>query len=251
MRYFAPNIPTNKHCFFDKNGGVSRGIYDSLNMSIRSQDKTDNVLKNLNIAMHYYDKNLSNLNILKQGTTNNAIYVAAPERYQTFADGAVTDKKDIVLAIRTADCAPVLFYDKEHQIIGAAHAGWRGALTGIMENTLDLMISHGAKTENIAAAIGPCLQKESFECQKDMYDQFIQTNPNYQKFFSFKDNSHWLFDAEKFCYERLQKYGLKNITVSGINTYTDTNYFSYRRNCHQNLIAVPFDYPTHLSTIML
>lgn len=251
MSYFAPNIPISNHCFFDRHGGTSQGIYDSLNMSIRSQDTPDNVWQNLNIAMHYYNKDLSNLNILKQGTTNKAIYIASPERYQTFADGAVTDKKGIVLAIRTADCAPVLFYDKEHQIIGVAHAGWRGALSGILENTLDIMLSLGAKPKTIAAAIGPCLQKESFECQKDMYDKFMQTESSYKKFFYPQDKTHWLFDAEKFCCERLLKYGLQNITTSGINTYTDTNYFSYRRNCHQNLIAVPFDYPTHLSTIML
>ena len=251
MSYFAPNIPLEKHCFFDRHGGVSKGIYDSLNMSICSQDDRENVLQNLNITAHYYTKDLSNLNIIKQGTTNKAIYIASPERYKTFADGAVTDQKNIILAIRTADCAPILFYDSNHQVIGVAHAGWRGALRGIIENTLDLMLSHGAKKQDIVAAIGPCLQKQSFECQQDMLQEFLTHNKEYGKFFTPADKKHWLFDAENFCTYRLKEYGISNISASHINTYTDENYFSYRRNCHQNLISVPFDYPTHLSTIML
>lgn len=251
MSYFAPNIPLEKHCFFDRHGGVSKGIYDSLNMSIRSQDDRENVLQNLNITAQYYAKDLSNLNIIKQGVSNKAIYVATPEQYKTFADGAVTDQKNIILAIRTADCAPILFYDSKNQVIGVAHAGWRGALRGIIENTLDLMLSHGAQKQDIAAAIGPCLQKQSFACQNDMLQEFLTYDNEYKKFFTPSDETHWLFDAQNFCISRLKKYGIKNISASDINTYTDENYFSYRRNCHQNLISVPFDYPTHLSTIML
>ena len=251
MSYTADNLPQNKHYFFDRHGGVSRGKYASLNASLHSLDVCDNIFKNLEIAANHYRQPLQNLAILTQGVSNHAVYVAQPSQYQISADGMVTNKSDIILALRTADCAPILFYDHKNKIIGAAHAGWRGALHGIIENTLNLMLSLGAEKKHIAAAVGPCLQKISFFCQKDMYQEFLQTDSLYQKFFTIQDDIHWLFDAEKFCVHRLHEYGIESIEASGINTYTDENYFSYRRSCHQNLVTVPRDFPSHLSTIML
>ena len=251
MSFCAPNIPADKHLFFDRFGGVSTGKYDSLNASLHSLDKRENIFQNLDIAAHRFGYRLEDLTILKQGTCAEAVYIDTPERYARFADGMVTDKKNIILAIRTADCAPIIFYDKQQHIIGAAHAGWRGALRGIIENTLDLMLSLGAQKQTIAAAIGPCLQKNSFECQDDMRHEFLQINSDYADFFTPKDDKHWLFDAENFCIHRLQTYGITNIAASHIDTYTDTDYFSYRRNCHRQLISAPKDYPSHLSTIIL
>lgn len=251
MSYTAINLPANKHYFFDRHGGVSDGKYASLNASLRSLDSKENVFKNLKIAAAHYHQPLQNLTILVQGVSNHAVYIDQPSQYKLSADGMVTDKPGIILALRTADCAPLLFYDEKHQIIGAAHAGWRGVLRGVIENTLDLMLSLGAEKQHIAVAIGPCLQKNSFACQADMYQEFIRTDKNYQQFFAIQDDLHWLFDAEKFCIHRLKTYGITNIVASGINTYTDDDYFSYRRNCHQNLVSVPLDFPSHLSTIML
>lgn len=251
MNYSAPNIPQHKHRFFSRHGGVSGGKYESLNASLRSQDDTRNIYHNLEIAAETFGKTLTDLNILTQGVSNKAVYISQASRFDITADGAVTDKEGIILAIRTADCAPILFYDAEHQIIGAAHAGWRGALRGIIENTLDLMLSLGAEKNKIAAAVGPCLQQPSFECRQDMLEEFLATDSVYQKFFTTHGNEQWLFDAEKFCIHRLRKYGISNICASGIDTYTDNNYFSYRRYCHQRLISVARDFPTHLSTIIL
>jgi len=251
MSYSASNLPKEKHYFFDRHGGVSSGKYASLNASLRSLDTRENVFKNLEIVAAHYHQPLQNLNILIQGISSQAVYVEHPTQYKISADGMVTDKPNVILALRTADCAPILFYDDKNKIIGAAHAGWRGALRGIIENTLDLMISLGAEKQHIAAVIGPCLQKNSFACQSDMYREFLSADKNYQQFFTVQDDLHWLFDAEKFCVHRLNIYGIQNVQTSGINTYTDENYFSYRRNCHQNLVSAPLDFPSHLSTIML
>lgn len=251
MNYYAPNLPYSKHRFFTKRGGVSQGKYKALNASINSQDSNENIFNNLNLAAGYFGKTLKDLNILTQGISNQAIYISSPQQFMQKADGAVTDKSGIILALRTADCAPILFYDNHNEVIGVAHAGWRGALYGIIENTLDLMISRGAEKNKIAAAIGPCLQKKSFECQADMRQQFINIDPKYQRFFRKKDSKHWLFDAEKFCIHRLRKYGIQDICTSGIDTYNDSDYFSYRRSCHKHEVTVPLDFPSHLSTIML
>lgn len=250
MSYTAPNIPDNKHFFFDRHGGVSTGKYASLNASIKSQDNRENIFQNLSLAAQHYNQPMQNLAILIQGVSNKAVYIDQPSQYEITADGMVTDKPEIILALRTADCAPVLFWDQKNNVIGAAHAGWRGALRGIIENTLDIMLQHGADKNNICAAIGPCLQYSSFICQQDMLQEFINTETKYQQFFT-PCPEGFLFDAENFIIQRLKKYGISNISASGINTYTDENYFSYRRNCHRNLIPVPLDFPTHLSTITL
>lgn len=251
MIYFAPNIPHSKHRFFTKHGGYSSEKYQGLNASINSLDSKININNNLQFVAEHFNKNLNNLNILTQGISNKAVYISSPQQFKEKADGAVTDKKEIILAIRTADCAPILFYDSHNQIIGAAHAGWRGALYGIIENTLKLMISIGADKTKISAAIGPCLQKPSFECRNDMLQEFLSINKKYKRFFKKKNNQQWLFDAEKFCVHRLKQFGIKDICTSKIDTYQDTDYFSYRRNCHNNLITSPLDFPTHLSTITL
>ena len=237
MTWTAPNLPADKHLFFDRHGGVSTGKYASLNCSIKSEDSKENILQNLALAAAHYNLPLEKLTLLKQGISNKAVFITQAERYQQFADGMVTTTPGIILAIRTADCCPILFYDKTQQIIGAAHAGWRGALRGIIENTLELMLKHGARKENISAAVGPCLQQASFECQADMRDEFMHSDSAAEHFFiPGKDNNHFQFDLEKYVISRLQNFGLTNISASGINTYQDENYFSFRRNTHRRLL---------------
>lgn len=253
MSYTASNIPTEKHCFFGRQGGVSGGIYCSLNVNLKSNDQQNHVLKNLDVIAAYYKLERSKLLLINQGITGHAEYTNEISQHKITADGIVTDKSGIILCIGTADCAPILFYDKEHHIIGAAHAGWRGALKNIAENTLDVMLKHGARKANIHAAIGPCLQQQSFEVGRDMLEEFINVNPDNAKWFTAgRDLQHFQFDMEGYLVEKLKKYGLTNITKSGIDTYTsEDSYFSFRRNTHQGLINSPKDFPTHLSTIML
>ena len=252
MSYGAPNLPADKHFFFDRHGGVSAGKYASLNGSIKSDDDRENVLKNFALAAAHYHLPFERLAIVRQGTTNHAVFISQPERWQQFADGMVTDIPGIILTLRTADCCPVLFYDARNRIIGAAHAGWRGALYGIIENTLQLMLEHGAEKANIAAALGPCLQQQSFECRSDMRNEFLRQDTSFEQFFiPASNNGCFRFDLEAFVIRRLQNFGLTDISASSIDTYRSEDYFSYRRNTHRGLLNSRYDYPTHLSTITL
>lgn len=251
MSYFAPNIPFDKHCFFGRNGGESQGRFASLNCNLRGSDSIQNVFKNFEIITSYYHLTKNNLCTIRQGFSNQAIYVNEPSLFQLDADGLVTDQADLILGITTADCTPVLFADYTNGIIGAAHGGWRSALHGILENTLDLMLQKGAELELIRVAIGPCLQQVSFEAGPDMYEEFIQNNSANQQFFTPQGN-RYLFDLEGFILSRLQNCGLKDISTSSIDTYqNEAEYFSFRRDTHRKLVPSPSDFPNQLSTIIL
>ncbi|MFV0626225.1 MAG: peptidoglycan editing factor PgeF [Alphaproteobacteria bacterium] len=250
MIYKAQNLPQDKHAFFGSNGGVSTGTYTSLNTNDFSLDDKNNVSKNYQIIGEHLGLSKENLCLQRQGVSNIANYVTETGFYQTTGDGLVTDKKNVILCLRTADCAPVLLADWENGIVGAAHAGWRGALRGVIENTINLMIEKGAKIENISAAVGPCLLEKSFDAGQDMVDQFAEKNADFVKYFKpFQDK--FKFDSKSFILDVLKKYPLKSTTFSDIDTYTDKNYFSYRRSGHNQEIKQQNDFPTQLSTIKL
>ncbi|MDR1025778.1 MAG: laccase domain-containing protein [Lactobacillus sp.] len=213
MNYFAPNLPKDKHCFYDKDEAFSNG-------------------------------SPANLVALEQKFhTDKAVYVDAPTFKEIVADGSVTKNPNLLISVRTADCVPLLYADYKNGVIGASHGGWRGALNGVIENTLDLMIENGASKDNIAAAIGPCLQKPNFETRQDMYNLFVEKDPSFSKYFEKKDAEHYLFDIEQFVYDKLTRYGITNISRSGIDTYTSSDRHSYRRNCHQKYCeGVPVQY---------
>lgn len=253
MSYFAPNLPPEKHCFFGRSGGISTGRFASLNCNIRSTDSSDNIYRNLDIIGNRYGTDRGSLCLVNQGITNHAAYISHPSLYAFKADGLVTDIPGLVLGIKTADCAPVLLADYKNGIIAAAHAGWRGALRGILANTVKIMLEHGADISSIRAAVGPCLQQHSFEAGEDMYEEFIHQNPDYGKFFTPQKNTgRFRFDLEAFVIFRLEKLGIKNISASHIDTYTDEDgYFSFRRDTHRKLTTLAGDFPNHLSTITL
>lgn len=182
MSWNAPNLPADKHRFFDRHGGVSNGRYESLNVNRKSADAPENIRQNINIAAGAFGMTAADAAFPCQGVTGHAEYTDAPSLHRIEADGLVTDRPGILLGITTADCAPVLFADFKNGVIGAAHAGWRGAVRGIMENTLALMLQHGAELKHIAAAVGPCLQKNSFETRTDMLSEFLAQDPENQSF---------------------------------------------------------------------
>ncbi len=253
MSYRAPNLPAENHCFFGAKGGVSSGIYASLNTSLKSDDKPENVQRNLEIAAAGVGLHKEDLLLLNQGVSNKAVYVTAASQCMIEADGAVTDKPGIGLCIRTADCAPVLMGDFENGVIGAAHAGWRGAFKGIIENTLELMIAKGAELKNIRAAVGPCIGQKSYEVDRSFYGQFEEVDSGFAKYFipSLKAE-HYLFDLEQFCVDRLKNCGVESILASGLDTYAlEDDYFSFRRNTHRQLIHAPKCFPVELSCIVL
>lgn len=250
--YNAPNLPTVKHAFFGRTGGFSHGINTSLNFNYRGSDKPENLERNLNVVAAYYGLSGKQVLRLRQAHTAKAVYVDKPSQYQVEADGAVTDKRGIILGITTADCIPVLLADYANGIIGAAHAGWRGALGGVVENTLKIMLEYGAKLENIAVATGPCLQKQNFEAKDDMRNLFLEQSAENAVFFTATDEGTYLCDLEQYIKHRLQLVGVNDISLSGIDTYAnEKQYFSYRRFCHRNQIKQQGDFGIELSTICL
>lgn len=253
MKYFAPNILPHYHCFFGADGGVSQGLYQSLNTNFKSQDSKENIGKNLEIISAYYHLPKANLLLINQGVSGHAEFAEEASQYQITADGIVTATPDIILGIGTADCAPVLFFDEVDGVIGAAHAGWRGALRGVIENTVKIMLEHGARAENIHAAIGPCLQQPSFECMDDMRQEFLQNDAdNFRWFEKGVDNQHFQFNLEGYIVHKLERLNIDSISASGIDTFEAKGaFFSYRRNCKLGLVKIPKDFPTQLSTIKL
>lgn len=248
MSWQASNLCSEKHCFFGSQGGCSEGFYVGLNVNTKSDDDPAAVRRNLQTAAARLGLNYENLHLLNQGVSNRVEYVDQASQDVVTADGAVTTRPDVVLCIRTADCAPVLLADYKHGVIGAAHAGWRGALAGVIENTVDLMCQKGAATDCIAAAVGPCIGQQSYEVDQAFYEAFAR--PEY--FVKGAREGHYLFNLEAFCIDRLKACGIGNIVASGIDTYAEAGkYYSFRRFTHQGLIKKPKCFPTELSAIVL
>ena len=253
MAYKAHNLISEKHCFFGAEGGVSSGKYASLNTNLKSRDSTENVRRNFEIIAEHFGCTLSNMCTVRQSVSKVAVLLNSPSFMQIAADGIVTKNPDLLIGIKTADCTPVLLADYKNGVIGAAHAGWRGACAGIVESTVQLMIDNGAEPQSIAAAIGPFLQKKSFDCKDDMVKTFLAQSAENNKYFSRKENGlGYLFDMGKYVEDKLKRLGVKNIVNSGIDTYADEKgYFSFRRNTHRRLIEEQYDYPTQYSCIKL
>jgi len=152
------------------------------------------------------------------------------------ADGHVTTNKNIILAIKTADCVPVLFHDSTNGVIGACHAGWRGALAGITISTVQKMIESGAQIANIEAIIGPCIQQVSYEVDDNFYKNFLAEDDKNKTFFIESSRAgHYMFDLPGYVIKKLQADGIKNIFNSSIDTYKEKDkFFSYRRNTLKN-----------------
>lgn len=251
MSYRAQNLPADKHCFFGTEGGVSVGIYASLNTNLSSRDDRANILRNFERIAAHFKMQRQNMATVRQNVSDIAVWVQAPTWFETAADAMATNNPDILLGIKTADCAPVLLADYQNGVIGAAHAGWRGAAKGVIENTVALMMARGAKVQNIAAAIGPCIQQKSYEVKADMRDVLLAQNADNARFFTTQDGQNFYFDLSGFAVAKLRDLGIENIDVSPIDTYSDTGYFSFRRNTHSGLIKAPKDYPTQFSCIRL
>lgn len=248
----ATNLPADKHCFFGADGGNSTGFYATLNVNTKSDDERKNIEANLMTAANHLKLNKENLHLLNQGVSANVEYVEKASWDEMWADGVVTDKPNVALCIRTADCAPVLMADYKKGVIGAAHAGWRGAFAGVIENTVNLMLQKGAVVENIVAAVGPCIGQESYEVDETFYAQFVAYNSDFAKYFKPGNAEHYWFDLERFCVAKLKNCGIKNIECSRIDTYKETQkYYSFRRFTHQNLVKKPKCFPTELSAIVL
>jgi hypothetical protein len=233
------------HGFLGRTGGVSGGIFASLNVGLGSADDRDAVLENRRRAAAALGE--VRLATLHQVHSAEVVHVTEPfaDDARPAADALVTATPGLALGILTADCAPVLFADVEAGVVGAAHAGWKGALGGVLENTVAAMEALGADRSRIAAAIGPCIARRSYEVDAAFHARFTATDPAYDAFFTPGREGRFQFDLEGFCTARLAA-ALTRIDALGEDTYAQPDrFFSYRRTTH----AGEPDYGRQLSLI--
>ncbi|HEY1411601.1 MAG TPA: peptidoglycan editing factor PgeF [Rhodopila sp.] len=226
------------HGFFTRRGGVSKGAYASLNCSISSQDDRENVLENRARAAQAIGAVPARLLGLTQVHGIHVVTVIEPWEAGNGAkaDAMVTDRPGLALGIVTADCAPVLFADSGGGIVGAAHAGWRGAVTGVLEATVAAMIALGASADAITAAIGPCIAQASYEVGPDLRDAVLARASSDSVFFvPGQREDRWQFDLPGYCAARLRAAGVGHIIVTGFDTLAqEDRFFSHRRRTLNN-----------------
>jgi YfiH family protein len=249
----AENLSTDdaiEHGFFGRGGGVSTGIYASLNCGPGSNDDRAAVLENRELARSTIAPN-GTLVTVHQIHSAKVVTVTEPWELGQGpqADAMVTATPNLALGILTADCAPVLFADTEAKVIGAAHAGWKGALGGVTDATITAMEALGARRERIAAAIGPCISQRNYEVGPEFRDTFLAADPAHAQFFIASDRaSHFRFDLEGFVVHRLKAAGIANIEPLSACTYAgESEFFSFRRATHRN----EPDYGREISAIVL
>lgn len=240
-----------RHGFFSRHGGVSSGIFSSLNCGNGSQDEAANVAENRARAARTLGVEPGNLVTAYQSHGNTVAIVETPwgRGEEPRVDGIVTKQPGIALGILAADCGPVLIADEAAGVIGAAHAGWKGALTGIVEATVEAMVALGAQKQRIAAALGPCIGAQSYEVGPEFRQRFTGEEPSSETYFRPSNRQdHYLFDLPAFIEARLSGLGLASVEVLAADTRPDgSDFFSYRRAC---LNDEP-DYGRNISAIVL
>lgn len=223
------NVP---HAFFTREGGVSSNGFTSLNCNKLSKDSKESIEQNLAIATSALGFTADQLYQLKQIHSDFAH--EAEEGESKKGDAIYTNDQNKLVSVYTADCIPILLYASDINFVAAIHAGWRGALSGIIQSLISKLIEKGSAPINMIAAIGPCIRQESYEFGQDTIDLFLQQDKSNQKFFNgFKA------DIPAYCKHQLASLGIQNIDDLQINTYTESSrFFSYRRYSHEN-------HPTH------
>ncbi len=241
--------PRLAHGFFGRQGGVSEGIYASLNCGPGSGDERAKVIENRRRAMEAFGG--APLVTLYQIHSAKVVPVTAPWEIgeQPQADAMVTNVPGIALGILTADCAPVLLADAEAGVIGAAHAGWKGALYGVIDVAVSAMEKLGASRTRIAATIGPCISQANYEVDADFRAEFLRDDPANARFFVPNDRAgHFRFDLESYAAFRLDDAGIADVETLSACTYArKDDFYSFRRATHRN----EKDYGRELSAIML
>lgn len=236
------------HGFFTRKGGASSGVYASLNCGAGSTDQREMVTINRARVAQALDVAPDQMASVYQVHSAEAVTLDAPVDPPPEADAMVTNTPGLALAILTADCQPVLFADDKAGIIGAAHAGWRGALDGVLEATLNAMENLGANRANTNAVIGPCISQAAYEVGPEFLDQFIDDDPENTRFFANGEGDRYQFDLIGFGLHRLRSAGVGDASWIGHCTYSDPErFYSYRRSVHQK----EADYGRLISVIRL
>lgn len=245
------DIDGMRHAFFTRQGGVSRGLYSSLNCGLGSGDDAQAVRENRARAMEALDLAPESLTTLYQVHGREVVTLDAPlsEDGRPKADALVTATPGVALGILTADCVPVLFCDAKARVIGAAHAGWKGAIGGVLEATLDAMAKIGAEPGRVSAGIGPCIAQRSYEVGPEFPAPFLAESADNARYFApARVAGKWMFDLRGYVADRLARAGVGEVSVLPNDTCGEADrFFSYRRSC---LNREP-DYGRGLSAIVL
>jgi hypothetical protein len=243
-------IPGLRHAFFTREGGVSQGIYGSLNGGIGSSDDAVHVAENRRRMAETMGVTLENFLSVYQVHSPDAVVATGPWQgnARPKADAMVTANAGLAIGVTAADCGPVLLVDPKARVIGAAHAGWKGALTGVLESTVEAMERLGAERGRMVAAIGPLIRQPSYEVGSEFVERFIEADAeNTVYFLPSRRECHSMFDLAGFIRMRLEQAGVSVIDDLGIDTYSDERFFSYRRSVHRN----EPDYGRHVHAIVL
>ena len=220
-----------KHCFFSKKGGYSKGIYKGLNCGIGSKDNKKNVKKNLNYISKKMMINKNKLILMNQTHSNKVVEIKKDNyKKKINADAMITRIKGLTLGVLTADCVPIIIYDFKNEVVGCVHAGWKGAITGVIKNTINL-IKKISSQNKIFASIGPCIGKNSYEVDLIFYRKFLSKSKKNIKYFYKKNNNKKLFNLREFVADKLKEHGVKIDHVNHDTFKAKNNFFSYRRSC--------------------
>lgn len=226
-----------EHGFFTRIGGTSTGIYSGLNVGLGSNDKRADVLENRSRVASYFGKNPDHLMTPYQVHSPDVLEIREPwpADHRPQVDALVSRNPDVVIGILTADCGPVLFADEENRIIGAAHAGWKGATGGVLENTITAMETLGAERSQITAVLGPTISQKNYEVGPEFVDRLTALDTANETYLQASQNQdHAMFDLPGYIVARLAAQGV-NASWTGHCTYeNEEQFFSYRRKTHRN-----------------
>tara|TARA_Y100000992_G_scaffold293868_1_gene252970 strand:- start:488 stop:1240 length:753 start_codon:yes stop_codon:yes gene_type:complete len=219
-----------KHCFFSRKGGYSKGLYKSLNCGKGSKDNKINVIKNLSLVSKKMNINRKNLVLMYQTHSNKVIEINKNNlRKKIKSDAIISRLNNIALGVVTADCVPILLFDFKNKIIGCIHAGWRGAFSNIIRNTVKKIRKINSDCK-IYAAVGPCIGKKNYEVDLKFYKKFILKSKYYNQYFSNKSKNKKLFDLRKFVCDKLKELKVNFENVNYDTFKEENNFFSYRRS---------------------
>ena len=220
-----------KHCFFSRKTGYSKGLYKSLNCGPGSKDKRGNIAKNLKYVSQKMLVKRDKLILMNQTHSNRVIEIKKNNfKKKINSDAMITKIKGLALGVLTADCVPIIIYDLKNDIVGCIHAGWKGALSGIINNTINKIRKKNSSSE-IFASVGPCIGKTSYEVDINFYKKFISVSKKNKLYFSNKSKNKKMFDLRRYAADKLIKLRVKVDHVNHDTFKEKLNFFSYRRSC--------------------
>jgi YfiH family protein len=239
-----------EHAFFNKLGGKSTGIFKSLNCGLGSTDNKKNILQNLKIVRNKINAKSKKIFLMNQVHSNKFCYIGKNSKLNNTkfeGDALITNKRNLPIAVLTADCAPILIYDENKKMIAAIHVGWKGAYKGIVKKVVKFMFTKDCSPKNITAVIGPCISINNYEVKEDFKIKFIKKDKKNITFFKRIKNRNY-FNLNKYIHFQLESLNIKKIDIVNKDTFiAKNNFFSARRS----IISNESDYGRNISIIMI